>query len=48
MIESEHYKNYHGPKLVKCILGSENITDKIVDFKLHVYEKIKEELKKLI
>ena len=26
----------------------ENITDKIVDFKLHVYEKIKEELKKLI
>ena len=26
----------------------ENITDKVVDFKLHVYEKIKEELKKLI
>ena len=26
----------------------ENITDKIVDFKLHVYQKIKEELKKLI
>jgi len=25
-----------------------NITDKVVDFKLHVYEKIKEELKKLI
>ena len=26
----------------------ENITDKVVDFKLHVYERIKEELKKLI
>ena len=26
----------------------ENITDKVVDFKLHVYEKIKEELKKLV
>jgi len=26
----------------------ENITNKVVDFKLHVYEKIKEELKKLI
>ena len=26
----------------------ENITDKVVDFKLHVYEKIKIELKKLI
>ena len=26
----------------------QNITDKVVDFKLHVYEKIKEELKKLI
>ena len=26
----------------------ENITDKIVDFKLHVYQKIKEELKNLI
>ena len=26
----------------------ENITDKVVDFKMHVYEKIKEELKKLI
>ena len=25
-----------------------NITDKVVDFKLHVYEKIKEELKKLV
>ena len=25
-----------------------NITDKVVDFKLHVYEKIKEELEKLI
>ena len=31
MIESEHYKNYHGPKLVKCILGSENITDKMIE-----------------
>ena len=29
-------------------INIENITDKIVDFKLHVYEKIKEELKKLI
>ena len=26
----------------------ENITDKVVDFKLHVYEKIKKELKNLI
>ena len=26
----------------------EDITDKVVDFKVHVYEKIKEELKKLI
>jgi len=26
----------------------ESITDKVVDFKLHVYERIKEELKKLI
>tara|TARA_Y100000590_G_scaffold451405_1_gene592757 strand:- start:516 stop:989 length:474 start_codon:yes stop_codon:yes gene_type:complete len=26
----------------------ENITDKVVDFKLHVYEKIKQELKNLI
>ena len=26
----------------------ENITDKVVVFKLHVYEKIKEELKKLV
>ena len=26
----------------------ENITEKVVDFKAHVYEKIKEELKKLI
>ena len=26
----------------------ENITDKVVDFKLHVYEKIKKELKKLV
>ena len=29
-------------------INIENITDKIVDFKLHVYQKIKEELKKLI
>ena len=26
----------------------ENITDKVVDFKIHVYVKIKEELKKLV
>tara|TARA_B100000029_G_scaffold446471_1_gene467635 strand:- start:386 stop:859 length:474 start_codon:yes stop_codon:yes gene_type:complete len=26
----------------------ENITDKVVDFKLHVYKKIKDELKKLV
>ena len=29
-------------------INVQNITDKVVDFKLHVYEKIKIELKKLI
>jgi len=29
-------------------INIENITDKVVDFKLHVYEKIKQELKNLI
>ena len=29
-------------------INIENITDKVVDFKLHVYEKIKEELRKLV
>ena len=29
-------------------INYENITDKVVEFKLHVYEKIKKELKKLI
>tara|TARA_B100000029_G_scaffold340626_1_gene332902 strand:+ start:329 stop:802 length:474 start_codon:yes stop_codon:yes gene_type:complete len=29
-------------------INIQNITDKVVDFKLHVYEKIKIELKKLI
>mgnify|MGYP001351911349 CR=1 FL=1 len=29
-------------------INKENITDKVVDFKLHVYEKIKNELKDLI
>ncbi len=29
-------------------INIENITDKVVDFKLHVYEKIKHELKNLI
>jgi len=29
-------------------INFENITDKVVEFKLHVYEKIKKELKKLI
>tara|TARA_B100000029_G_scaffold319335_1_gene311762 strand:+ start:414 stop:887 length:474 start_codon:yes stop_codon:yes gene_type:complete len=29
-------------------INIENITDKVVDFKLHVYEKIKKELKNLI
>ena len=29
-------------------INHENITDKVVEFKLHVYEKIKKELKKLI
>ena len=29
-------------------INIENITDKVVDFKLHVYEKIKEELKTII
>ena len=29
-------------------INYENITDKVVKFKLHVYEKIKNELKKLI
>tara|TARA_B100000965_G_scaffold350682_1_gene324730 strand:- start:926 stop:1399 length:474 start_codon:yes stop_codon:yes gene_type:complete len=29
-------------------INLENITDKVVEFKLHVYEKIKKELKKLI
>ena len=29
-------------------INIENITDKVVDFKLHVYEKIKKELKNLV
>ena len=29
-------------------INVENITDKVVEFKLHVYEKIKNELNKLI
>ena len=29
-------------------INFENITDKVVEFKLHVYEKIKKELKKLV
>ena len=29
-------------------INHENITDKVVEFKLHVYKKIKKELKKLI
>ena len=29
-------------------INHENITDKVVEFKLHVYEKIKNELNKLI
>ena len=29
-------------------INIENITDKVVDFKLHVYEKIKHEVKNLI
>jgi|TARA_B110000208_G_scaffold121422_1_gene148257 hypothetical protein len=31
MIQCEHYQKYEGPKLVKAILGEEDITDKMTD-----------------
>ncbi len=29
MLQSDHYKSYRGPPLVKAILGTEDITDKM-------------------
>ena len=48
-IDSEiNLKTNHPEFLEWKWINIENITDKIVDFKLHVYQKIKEELKRLI
>lgn len=49
MIESEYYKKYKGPKLVKCTFNDEDITEKMSKFygetnnwngKLYTYAEI--------
>ena len=37
MLLSDHYKNYRGPKLIKAILGDENITKKMICIILFFY-----------
>lgn len=29
MLKSDHYENYRGPEMVKAVLGTEDITDKM-------------------
>ncbi len=49
MIESEYYKKYKGPNLIRCVFDNEDITEKIKTFygtnnnwngKLYTYKEI--------